>query len=105
MRPLRRTEAHETDALAELVCSNSFRNNSRDTAVGLLKEEMRQLGSLVMQCADAHAVPAGSALAVDRQGFASAMTSAVAAHPRIAVRREEVSELPEGVVIIATGPL
>ncbi|MBX3026307.1 methylenetetrahydrofolate--tRNA-(uracil(54)-C(5))-methyltransferase (FADH(2)-oxidizing) TrmFO [bacterium] len=105
MRPLRRTEAHETDALAELVCSNSFRNNSRDTAVGLLKEEMRQLGSLVMQCADAHAVPAGSALAVDRGGFAAAMTAAIASHPRITMRREEVSEIPGGVVIIATGPL
>lgn len=105
MRPLRRTEAHETDWLAELVCSNSFRNNSRDTAVGLLKEEMRQLGSLVMACADAHAVPAGSALAVDRQGFAAAMTAAVAAQPRIHVRRAELAALPEGVTVVATGPL
>ncbi|HSP97705.1 MAG TPA: methylenetetrahydrofolate--tRNA-(uracil(54)-C(5))-methyltransferase (FADH(2)-oxidizing) TrmFO [Candidatus Dormibacteraeota bacterium] len=105
MRPLRQTEAHETDWLAELVCSNSFRNDSRDTAVGLLKEEMRQLGSLVMDCADAHAVPAGSALAVDRQGFAAAMTAAVAEHPRITVRRAEVTELPEGVSVVATGPL
>ena len=105
MRPLRRTEAHETDCLAELVCSNSFRNNSRDTAVGLLKEEMRQLGSLVMHCADAHAVPAGSALAVDRQGFAAAMTATVAEHPRITIRRDEVAALPDGVVVVATGPL
>jgi methylenetetrahydrofolate--tRNA-(uracil-5-)-methyltransferase len=105
MRPLRRTEAHETESLAELVCSNSFRNNSRDTAVGLLKEEMRHLGSLVMRCADAHAVPAGSALAVDRQGFADAMTAAIADHPRITVQRAEVTALPDGVAIIATGPL
>ena len=105
MRPLRRTEAHETESLAELVCSNSFRNNSRDTAVGLLKEEMRRLGSLVMRCADVHAVPAGSALAVDRQGFAEAMTAAIADHPRITVRREEITALPDGVTIVATGPL
>ena len=105
MRPERRTEAHETDRLAELVCSNSFRNNSRDTAVGLLKEEMRQLGSLVMRCADAHAVPAGSALAVDRQGFAAAMTAAIEGEARIRIRREEITALPDGLTIIATGPL
>lgn len=105
MRPQRRTEAHETDRLAELVCSNSFRNDSRDTAVGLLKEEMRQLGSLVMRCADAHAVPAGSALAVDRQGFAAAVTAAIEGQPRIRVRREEVTDLPDGVIVVATGPL
>lgn len=105
MRPERRTEAHETDRLAELVCSNSFRNNSRDTAVGLLKEEMRQLGSLVMRCADAHAVPAGSALAVDRQGFAAAMTAAIEGEARIRIRREEITALPDGVTIVATGPL
>lgn len=105
MRPQRRTEAHETDHLAELVCSNSFRNNSRDTAVGLLKEEMRQLGSLVMRCADAHAVPAGSALAVDRQAFAAAMTAAIEGQSRIHIRREEAPALPDGVTIVATGPL
>jgi methylenetetrahydrofolate--tRNA-(uracil-5-)-methyltransferase len=105
MRPQRRTEAHETDHLAELVCSNSFRNNSRDTAVGLLKEEMRQLGSLVMRCADAHAVPAGSALAVDRQAFAAAVTAAIESQPRIHIRREEAPALPDGVTIVATGPL
>lgn len=105
MRPQRRTEAHAGDRLAELVCSNSFRNNSRETAVGLLKEEMRQLGSLVMRCADAHAVPAGSALAVDRQAFAVAMTAAIEREPRIRIRREEVTELPSGPTIIATGPL
>jgi methylenetetrahydrofolate--tRNA-(uracil-5-)-methyltransferase len=105
MRPVRGTDAHQTDQLAELVCSNSFRNNSIETAVGLLKEEMRRLGSLVMRCADAHAVPAGAALAVDRERFAIAVTEAVAAHPRIALAREEVASIPDGVAIIATGPL
>ena len=96
MRPVRGTDAHQTDQLAELVCSNSFRNNSLETAVGLLKEEMRRLGSLVMRCADAHAVPAGAALAVDRERFAIAVTAAVAAHPRITLAREEVTALPDG---------
>ena len=105
MRPARGTEAHQTDQLAELVCSNSFRNDSLETAVGLLKQEMRRLGSLVMRCADAHAVPAGSALAVDRVGFAAAVTAAIGAHPRITVAREEVTAIPDGVVIVATGPL
>ncbi len=105
MRPLRGTDAHHTDQLAELVCSNSFRNNSIETAVGLLKEEMRQLGSLVMRCADAHAVPAGAALAVDREHFAAAVTAAVAAHPRITIAREEVTAIPDGAVIVASGPL
>ena len=106
MRPVRGTEAHQTDQLAELVCSNSFRNNSPDTAVGLLKDEMRRLGSLVLRCADAHAVPAGAALAVDRERFAAAVTEAVAAHARITVVREEVTSLPDGgVVVVATGPL
>jgi len=105
MRPVRGTDAHQTDQLAELVCSNSFRNNSIETAVGLLKEEMRRLGSLVMRCADAHAVPAGAALAVDRERFAIAVTEAVAGHPRITLAREEVTALPDGVAIIATGPL
>ena len=105
MRPVRGTAAHQTDQLAELVCSNSFRNNSIETAVGLLKEEMRQLGSLMMRCADAHAVPAGAALAVDRERFAIAVTESVAAHPRITLAREEVTALPDGVAIIASGPL
>jgi methylenetetrahydrofolate--tRNA-(uracil-5-)-methyltransferase len=105
MRPVRGTAAHHGDQLAELVCSNSFRNNSIETAVGLLKEEMRRLGSLTMRCADAHAVPAGAALAVDRERFAAAVTAAVAAHPRISVAREEVTALPDGVVIVASGPL
>lgn len=105
MRPTRGTEAHQTEQLAELVCSNSFRNNSVETAVGLLKEEMRRLGSLVMRCADAHAVPAGAALAVDRERFAAAMTAAVSAHPRITVVRQELTAIPDGVVIVASGPL
>ena len=105
MRPVRGTEAHQSDQLAELVCSNSFRNNSVETAVGLLKEEMRRLGSLVMRCADAHAVPAGAALAVDRERFAAAVTAAVGAHPRIAVVRAEATVIPDGVAIVATGPL
>lgn len=105
MRPVRGTAAHQTDQLAELVCSNSFRNNSNDTAVGLLKEEMRRLGSLTMRCADAHAVPAGAALAVDRERFAAAVTAAVAADPRISIVREEVESIPDGVVIVASGPL
>jgi methylenetetrahydrofolate--tRNA-(uracil-5-)-methyltransferase len=105
MRPVRGTEAHSSDRLAELVCSNSFRNNSMETAVGLLKDEMRRLGSLVMRCADAHSVPAGAALAVDRDRFAAAVTTAIAAHPRISVVREEVTAMPDGVVIVASGPL
>jgi methylenetetrahydrofolate--tRNA-(uracil-5-)-methyltransferase len=105
MRPTRPTEAHQSDRLAELVCSNSFRNNSVETAVGLLKQEMRRLGSLIMRCADVHAVPAGAALAVDRDRFAAAVTDAVGAHPRIDIVREEVSAIADGVVVVATGPL
>ncbi len=105
MRPVRGTEAHQSDRLAELVCSNSFRNNSVETAVGLLKGEMRRLDSLVMACADRHAVPAGAALAVDREAFAEAMTSAVSEHPHIHIRREELQSLPDGIAIVATGPL
>ena len=105
MRPVRGTEAHQTEQLAELVCSNSFRNNSLETAVGLLKVEMRHLGSLTMSCADAHAVPAGAALAVDRERFAAMVTAAISAHPRIQLVREEVTEIPAGVTIVASGPL
>lgn len=105
MRPIRPTEAHQTEHLAELVCSNSFRNASLDTAVGLLKEEMRQIGSLIMQIAGAHSVPAGAALAVDREGFAAAVTDAIHRHPGIEVVREEVEAIPDGVAVIATGPL
>jgi methylenetetrahydrofolate--tRNA-(uracil-5-)-methyltransferase len=109
MRPVRPTAVHRTDRLAELVCSNSFRGDSLDNAVGLLKEEMRRLGSLVMRSADAHRVPAGMALAVDREGFAGAVTEAVAGHPRITVVREELAAIPDDPsmypLIIATGPL
>src|SRR6201992_200866 len=92
MRPGRMTEAHRTDGLAELVCSNSFRSDdSANNAVGLLHAEMRRLGSLVMRAADSHQVPAGGALAVDREGFSAAITQALAAHPLIQIVREEVS--------------
>jgi methylenetetrahydrofolate--tRNA-(uracil-5-)-methyltransferase len=109
MRPLRGTDAHQTDGLAELVCSNSFRADDWEAnAVGLLHAEMRQLGSLIMRCADAHQTPAGGALAVDRVGFSQAVTRAIAAHPLIAVERGEVAGLPPAdwaSVIVATGPL
>ena len=105
MRPLRGTEAHRSDALAELVCSNSFRNASLDTAVGLLKEEMRDLGSLVMEAADLARVPAGAALAVDRDVFAAEITRRIESDPSIEVVREEVTEIPEGPTLVATGPL
>jgi methylenetetrahydrofolate--tRNA-(uracil-5-)-methyltransferase len=109
MRPLRTTAAHKTAALAELVCSNSFRSDdSEHNAVGLLHEEMRRLGSLIMRAADANQVPAGGALAVDREGFANAVTTALDAHPLIDISREEVAGLPPAdwdSVIIATGPL
>ena len=109
MRPVRPTEAHSTDKLAELVCSNSFRSDDAEyNAVGLLHEEMRRCGSLIMRCADAHKVPAGGALAVDRDGFADAVTEAVSTHPLITIRREEVAGLPPedwDSVVIATGPL
>jgi methylenetetrahydrofolate--tRNA-(uracil-5-)-methyltransferase len=105
MRPVRGTEAHHTDKLAELVCSNSFRNASLETAVGLLKEEMRRLDSLIMRVADGCQVPAGSALAVDRELFAEAVTREIERMPGVHLRREEVTEVPEGLCIIATGPL
>ena len=109
MRPLRTTEAHQTDRLAELVCSNSFRSDDRElNAVGLLHEELRRAGSLIMSIADAHQVPAGGALAVDRVGFAESVTAAIASHPLIAIEREEVAGLPPEAwdnVIVATGPL
>ena len=109
MRPVRATAVHKTDQLAELVCSNSLRGDKLDNAVGLLKEEMRRLGSLVMRTADANRVPAGAALAVDRERFSRAITEAVLSHPLIAVNREEVSRVPDDPamypLIIATGPL
>ena len=109
MRPVRGTDAHHTDRLAELVCSNSFRaDDAEANAVGLLHAEMRALGSVIMRCADAHQTPAGGALAVDRDGFAQAVTEAIAAHPRITVERGEIAGLPPADwsnVIVATGPL
>ena len=107
MRPVRPTAVHKTDGLAELVCSNSFRGDKLDNAVGLLKEEMRRLGSLIMRAADEARVPAGAALAVDRDVFSGHVTRALASHPLITIRREEVSRIPQvdGPLIIATGPL
>lgn len=106
MRPGASTPAHHTAYFAELVCSNSLRAAALTNAVGLLKEEMRRLGSVVMAAADAHRVPAGGALAVDRMGYAAAVTDAVRSHPLIEVTEERVDKIPEeGVVIIATGPL
>jgi methylenetetrahydrofolate--tRNA-(uracil-5-)-methyltransferase len=109
MRPVRTTEAHRTDGLAELVCSNSFRSDdAQNNAVGLLHAEMRKLGSLIMRCADAHQVPAGGALAVDRDAFSNAVTGALEDHPLIIIDRTEVAGLPPADwrnVIVATGPL
>jgi methylenetetrahydrofolate--tRNA-(uracil-5-)-methyltransferase len=109
MRPVRGTDAHQTDHLAELVCSNSFRADDwAGNAVGLLHAEMRRLGSLILACADAHQVPAGGALAVDRDGFAEAVTARLSAHPNVTLAREEVAGLPPAdwtSVVVATGPL
>lgn len=106
MRPQRQTLAHQTALLGELVCSNSFKADTETSAHGLLKAEMRQLGSLVLQTADASRVPAGAALAVDRQQFATSLTAAIAQHPNITLIREELCTLPHGQpVIVATGPL
>jgi methylenetetrahydrofolate--tRNA-(uracil-5-)-methyltransferase len=109
MRPQRTTEAHTTDRLAELVCSNSFRSDDRElNAVGLLHEELRRADSLVMRAADSHQVPAGGALAVDREGFAAAVGDALAQHPLVTIERQEVAGLPPDdwdSVIVATGPL
>src|SRR5215211_6556740 len=109
MRPVRATAVHKTDRLAELLCSNSLRGDKLDNAVGLLKEEMRRLGSLVMRAADAHRVPAGAALAVDRERFSEAITQAIAEQPLITVAREEISRIPDDPamfpLVIATGPL
>ena len=109
MRPVVKTEAHHTGYSAELVCSNSFRSDDHErNAVGLLHEEMRRSGSLIMRCADANKVPAGSALAMDRDMFAAAVTEALEAHPNITFDRREVTALPapeEGLCIVATGPL
>lgn len=107
MRPVKSDEAHKTAYFAELVCSNSLRAGNIENAVGLLKEEMRRLGSIIMEKADEHQVPAGGALAVDRDGFAAAVTEAVKANPLVTVIHEEVTDLEslEGTVIVASGPL
>src|SRR5437868_11296290 len=94
MRPLRATDVHKTDRLAELVCSNSFRGDKLDNAVGLLKEEMRRLDSLIMRSAEAARVPAGAALAVDRDRFSAAVTAALEAHPLVTIVRGEVHAIP-----------
>ncbi|MCX8001633.1 MAG: FADH(2)-oxidizing methylenetetrahydrofolate--tRNA-(uracil(54)-C(5))-methyltransferase TrmFO [Anoxybacillus mongoliensis] len=105
MRPVKQTPAHHTDKFAELVCSNSLRANTLTNAVGVLKEEMRRLDSVIMKAADSCSVPAGGALAVDRHEFAAKVTEMVANHPNVTVVREEVTTIPTGPTIIATGPL
>ena len=106
MRPARPTPAHKTDWLAELVCSNSLKSNARGSASGLLKEELRRAGSLLLRVADACAVPGGAALAVDRERFAQSVTAAIAGHARMNLRREELLKIPDdSVALIATGPL
>jgi methylenetetrahydrofolate--tRNA-(uracil-5-)-methyltransferase len=106
MRPVKRTAAHHTNKFAELVCSNSLRANGLANAVGVLKEEMRRLDSLILSCADLHAVPAGGALAVDREGFSAEVTRRLHEHPLVTVVNEEVTEIPQdGIVVMATGPL
>src|SRR6185369_7568087 len=106
MRPVRSTPAHQTDRLAELVCSNSLKSESDSTAPWLLKEELRRLGSLLLCAAQKARVPGGHALTVDRAVFSAEVTSAIASHPQIELRRDEVTAIAEGaIVIVATGPL
>lgn len=105
MRPSRPTAVHQTGAMAELVCSNSLKSLELSSAHGLLKEEMKRLGSLIVDCAVRNRVPAGAALAVDRLGFSQAVTQAIEEHPDITVVREEIREIPDGIVILAVGPL
>ena len=106
MRPARSTPAHKTGNLAELVCSNSLKSNAKGSASGLLKEELRRGGSLLLRLADSNAVPGGTALAIDRERFGEAVTAAIAQHPLIQLRREELGEFPDaGLALIATGPL
>ncbi len=105
MRPVRETPAHRTEFFAELVCSNSLGNNALETASGLLKEELRRLGSVILRSADANSVPAGGALGVAREGFPRTVTETVHAHPNIEVVRGEMTDLPEGPTVVATGPL
>lgn len=105
MKPLKRSPAHHADTFAELVCSNSLRSDALTNAVGLLKQEMREIGSLIMECADACKVPAGSALAVDRTQFSEMVTEKIRSNPLIEVTAKEVTEIPEGPCVIASGPL
>ena len=105
MKPEKKTPAHETEYFAELCCSNSLRSDQLENAVGLLKEELRRLGSLILSCADATRVEAGGALAVDRHGFAALVTEKIRSHPNITVVPGEVTDIPEGEVVIASGPL
>ncbi len=105
MKPNKKSPAHHTDTLAELVCSNSLRGDRIENAVGLLKEELRRMGSLILSCADATRVEAGGCLAVDRQGFSDLVTEKIKNHPNITLIHEEITQVPEGPVIIATGPL
>jgi len=105
MRPVKETPAHRTEHFAELVCSNSLGNRSLETASGLLKEELRRLGSVILRCADENSVPAGGALGVAREDFPRAVTETVHAHPNIEVVRKEATDLPEGPTVVATGPL
>ncbi|HEY6395447.1 MAG TPA: methylenetetrahydrofolate--tRNA-(uracil(54)-C(5))-methyltransferase (FADH(2)-oxidizing) TrmFO, partial [Candidatus Binataceae bacterium] len=105
MRPARMTEAHRTENFGELVCSNSLRSASMETAVGVLKEEMRRLGSLVIAAADRARVPAGSALAVDRDAFSADITETLRSHPMVEIARKEATDIPDGPTILASGPL
>lgn len=106
MRPVKFSAAHHTEWFAELVCSNSLRGNGLENAVGLLKEEMRRLGSLIMDAADRHAVPAGGSLAVDREGFSREITKRLLDHPKVSVYRQEATEIPRtGITVVASGPL
>ncbi len=105
MRPVKQTPAHHTDKFAELVCSNSLRANGLTNAVGVIKEEMRMLDSVILKAADQCSVPAGGALAVDRHEFAGYVTETVKNHPLVEVIHEEVTEIPKGITVIATGPL
>src|SRR5690606_25354812 len=105
MRPVRKTPAHHTERFAELVCSNSLRANGLTNAVGVLKEEMRRLDSLILKAAYLHAVPAGGALAVDREGVSDEVTRTLINHPLIEFRKAELTDIPEGIVVIAARPL
>jgi len=105
MKPIRRSPAHHRDTFAELVCSNSLRSDRLQNGAGLMKEEMRRLGSLIMECADACRVPAGGALAVDREGFTGMVTDKIKSHPNITVIHDEITAIPDSPAIVATGPL